>query len=195
MAGPKPRATPATVVEVADEGGVVILSDDPVNSLTVDGLPMGVLKDANKQTAAQIVEMFKEKAPGTPRENWFVLVGIYGLGKLNASAAGAAIRGSVQRRYGGDIGTDLTWRNHLVDQGQHARHLLIQLATRFGKLQRTIDKQQETVYQQQKTIQKLVEERQQGLTGHNQDASQTVDYDEEMEKWARYYGYGDEDED
>ncbi|SCN76418.1 uncharacterized protein FFB20_05271 [Fusarium fujikuroi] len=100
-------------------------------------------------------------------ENWFVLVGIYGLGKLNASAAGAAIR---------------------VDQGQHARHLLIQLATRFGKLQRTIDKQQ-------KTIQKLVEERQQGLTGHNQDASQTVDYDEEMEKWARYYGYGDEDED
>ncbi|KLP12795.1 Uncharacterized protein LW94_9312 [Fusarium fujikuroi] len=128
-------------------------------------------------------------------ENWFVLVGIYGLGKLNASAAGAAIRGSVQRRYGGDIGTDLTWRNHLVDQGQHARHLLIQLATRFGKLQRTIDKQQETVYQQQKTIQKLVEERQQGLTGHNQDASQTVDYDEEMEKWARYYGYGDEDED
>ncbi|QGI66243.1 hypothetical protein CEK26_010196 [Fusarium fujikuroi] len=195
MAGPKPRATPATVVEVADEGGVVILSDDPVNSLTVDGLPMGVLKDANKQTAAQIVEMFKEKAPGTPREVHDNILSIYGLGKLNASAAGAAIRGSVQRRYGGDIGTDLTWRNHLVDQGQHARHLLIQLATRFGKLQRTIDKQQETVYQQQKTIQKLVEERQQGLTGHNQDASQTVDYDEEMEKWARYYGYGDEDED
>ncbi|KAG4258141.1 hypothetical protein FPRO03_03096 [Fusarium proliferatum] len=122
MAGPKPRATPATVVEVADEGGVVILSDDPVNSLTVDDLPMGVLKDANKQTAAQIVEMFKEKAPGTPRE-------------------------------------------------------------------------QKTVYQQQETIRKLVKERQQGLTGHNQDASQTVDYDEEMEKWARYYGYGDEDED
>ncbi|KAG4284254.1 hypothetical protein FPRO06_08633 [Fusarium proliferatum] len=138
MAGPKPRATPATVVEVADEGGVVILSDDPVNSLTVDDLPMGVLKDANKQTAAHIVEMFKEKAP--------------------------------------------------VDQGQHARHLLTQLATRFGKLQRTVDKQQET-------IRKLVEERQQSLTGHNQDASQTADYDEEMEKWARYYGYGDEDED
>ncbi|KAF5652250.1 hypothetical protein F25303_3522 [Fusarium sp. NRRL 25303] len=52
MAGPKPKATPATVVEVADEGGVVILSDDPVNSLTVDDLPIGVLKDANKQTAA-----------------------------------------------------------------------------------------------------------------------------------------------
>ncbi|SCV35890.1 uncharacterized protein FFB14_05785 [Fusarium fujikuroi] len=63
MAGPKPRATPATVVEVADEGGVVILSDDPVNSLTVDDLPMGVLEDANKQTAAQIVEiLLKEGA-------------------------------------------------------------------------------------------------------------------------------------
>ncbi|KLO83881.1 Uncharacterized protein LW93_666 [Fusarium fujikuroi] len=115
MAGPKPRATPATVVEVADEGGVVILSDDPVNSLTVDDLPMGVLEDANKQTAAQIVEI-------------------------------------------------------------------------VGKLRRTVE-------EQQKTIQKLVEEQQQGLTSHNQGASQIADDDDAMENWARYYGYGDEDED
>ncbi|KAF5652251.1 hypothetical protein F25303_3523 [Fusarium sp. NRRL 25303] len=145
--------------------------------------------------------MFKEKAPGMPREvrdNILSLLkegGFHHNKSSRTNSVGAAIRGSVQRSYGGDIGTDLAWRNHPVDQGQHARHLLTQLATRFGKLQRTVDKQQKTIDQQQETIRKLVEERQQGLSGHNQDASQTVDYDEEMEKWARYYGYGDEDED
>ncbi|SCV35892.1 uncharacterized protein FFB14_05786 [Fusarium fujikuroi] len=100
-------------------------------------------------------------------ENWFVLVGIYGLGKLKTSAAGAGTR---------------------IDQGQHARPLLTQLVTRVGKLRRTVE-------EQQKTIQKLVEEQQQGLTSHNQGASQIADDDDAMENWARYYGYGDEDED
>jgi hypothetical protein len=52
-------------------------------------------------------------------EHWFILVGIYGLEKLEYSAVGAGIRSSIERRYGGDIGTDLTWRNHPVDQGLH----------------------------------------------------------------------------
>ncbi|PNP82020.1 hypothetical protein FNYG_04581 [Fusarium nygamai] len=120
-------------------------------------------------------------------ENWFILVGIYGLGKLERSAVGAGIKSSVQRRYGGDIGTDLTWRNHPVDQGQHARHLLTQLAAKFGEHQQTVD-------QQQKTIQKLVDQQQQCLAGHGQRASQIDDYDEEMENRAIQYEDDDEGE-
>ncbi|KAF5531839.1 hypothetical protein FPHYL_13863 [Fusarium phyllophilum] len=33
MADPEPKSTPATVTEVADEDDVMILSDDPFNSL------------------------------------------------------------------------------------------------------------------------------------------------------------------
>ncbi|KLP23361.1 uncharacterized protein FFB20_05312 [Fusarium fujikuroi] len=220
--------TSATAIEVAEDD-IMIISDDPTNSLTVDDLPMGVLKDINKQAAIQIIEIFKEKAPSMPPkvrdkiisllkegafhhnkssrtkpschplaekmwdkqvkgpwwfnityEHWFILVGIYGLAKLEASAVGAGIKSSIQRRYGGDLGTDLTWRNHPVDQGQHSRHLLTQLAVRVSELQRTVD-------QQQKTIQKLVERQQ-----NNQDASQVSDHDELMENWASYYE--DEDE-
>ncbi|KAF4496400.1 hypothetical protein FAGAP_7447 [Fusarium agapanthi] len=66
MADHEPKATTPAIVEVANEDDVMIISDDPVNSLTVDDLPMGVLKDANKEAAIRIAEMFKEKAPGMP---------------------------------------------------------------------------------------------------------------------------------
>ncbi|KAG5754610.1 hypothetical protein H9Q70_002802 [Fusarium xylarioides] len=241
MADPEPGAAPATVVEVAEEDDVVIISDDPMNSLTVEDLPMGVLKDDNKQAAIRIIEMFKEKAPSMPRqvrdeildllkkgafhhntssrtepshhplaekmwdrqvkgpwwyhityENWFVLVGIYGLEKLERSAVGPGIRSSIERRYGGDIGIDLTWRNHPVDQGQHARHLLTQLAAKFGEHHRTADQLQKTVNKLQKIAQKLLEQRQRGLTSHDQRASQIAEDDDPMKNWADDYEDDDE---
>ncbi|KAF4944188.1 hypothetical protein FGADI_12861 [Fusarium gaditjirri] len=68
MAETEPKATPATIVEAADKDFVMILSDDPVNSLTVKDLPMGHWKDADKQAATRIIEMFKEKAPSMPQQ-------------------------------------------------------------------------------------------------------------------------------
>ncbi|KAF4496399.1 hypothetical protein FAGAP_7446, partial [Fusarium agapanthi] len=117
--------------------------------------------------------------------NWFLLVGIYALEKLENSAIGAGIRSSMQTRNGGDIGTDLAWRNHPVDHGQQARHLLTQVATEVVELQKTVN-------DQQKIIQKLVVQ-QQGPTGHNQGAAQIAD-DDENENWAGYYEEDDEGE-
>ncbi|KAF5611170.1 uncharacterized protein FSUBG_2449 [Fusarium subglutinans] len=158
IADPEPKATQITAVEVVDEGDVMILSDDPGNSLTA---------------AIRIVEKFKENAPGLPTkiwnkqvkgpwwynityENWFILVGIYRLEKLGSSAIGAGIKQAMEQRYGGNIGTDLTWRNHPVDHGQHARHLLTQVATKVIELQETITELQKAVKDQQKISKALL---------------------------------------
>lgn len=90
MADPEPKATPATTVEVADKGDVMILSDDDFNLLT-------------------------------------------------------------------------------------------QLATKLDELEKTVNEQQKIVDEQQKVIQKLVEQQQQSLTGHNQGASQIAEDDDAKE--------------
>ncbi|KAF5668061.1 hypothetical protein FCIRC_9707 [Fusarium circinatum] len=212
MADPEPKATLTTAVEVVDEGDVMILSDDPGNSLTVDDLPVGVLKDANKQAATQIVKISKEKAPGMPTKMWnkqfrgrwwynityenrFILVGIYGLEKLGRSVIGAGIKQAIEQRYGGNIGTDLTWRNYPVDHGQHARYLLTQVATKVVEPQETITELQKAITELKKAVNELQKHvrQQQGPTGHNQGAAQTAeDNDERMEDWT---GYCEEDED
>ncbi|KAF5553344.1 hypothetical protein FMEXI_2478 [Fusarium mexicanum] len=184
MADHGPKATPTTVVEVVDEGDVMILSDDPRNSLTVDDLPMGVLKDTNKQAATQIVEIFKEKSAGMPRE-------------LGGSTIGAGIKQAMEQRYGGNIGTDLTWRNHPVDHGQHARQLLTQVAAKVVEQQNTITELQKTITELKKAVNELQKHvrQQQGPTCHNQGAAQTAeDDDERMEIWAAYCEEDDDEE-
>ncbi|KAF5621912.1 hypothetical protein F52700_10785 [Fusarium sp. NRRL 52700] len=128
MAGHGQKATTPAMIEVADKGDVMIISNDPVNSLTVDNLPMGILKDANKEAAIRVVKTFTEKALGMPTkyeirlqvkgpiwynityENWFILVGFYGLEKLQKSDDIKRVMG---QRYGDNIATDVTWRNYL----------------------------------------------------------------------------------
>ncbi|KAG5810622.1 hypothetical protein H9Q74_001502 [Fusarium xylarioides] len=192
MADPEPGAAPATVVEVAEEDDVVIISDDPMNSLTVEDLPMGVLKDDNKQAAIRIIEMFKEKAPSMPRQVRDEILDLLKKGAFhhNTSSRTEPSHHPLAEKMW-DRQVKGPWWYHITYENC-ARHLLTQLAAKFGEHHRTADQLQKTVNKLQKIAQKLLEQRQRGLTSHDQRASQIAEDDDPMKNWADDYEDDDE---